>query len=315
MVATDGHIPVLAAEVLEQLQASVGSRRLLDATFGGGGHSRAWLEAAAGNTVHALDADPEAAPRAERLRTDFSDRFTFAPGNFEDLGELTAGEFDAILFDLGLSSFHFDTPERGFAFRHDGPLDMRLDPREGCSAHTFLERADHFELVRAIRDYGEEPRWRRIVDVIERARGTDALRRTVAFAELIENALGPAARRKSKIHPATRTFQGVRIAVNRELEVIERALPQAFSRLRVGGRLAVISFHSLEDRIAKRYFRHLAGRPESSRDNRPADERPVYGRELTRRPLVPGEAECTANPRARSAKLRVIEKTAPFSVS
>jgi 16S rRNA (cytosine1402-N4)-methyltransferase len=308
MVAAQGHLPVMADEVLAHLGASLGPLRLLDATLGGGGHTRAFLAAHEGNTVHALDADPEAAERAVPLVEEFPARFSFAFGNFERLADLAPGEFDAVLFDLGLSSYHFDTPERGFAFRHDGPLDMRLDPRQGLTAHTFLERADHFELVHAIRDYGEEPRWRRIVDAIERARGTAALARTVPFAALVEQALGPAARRQSRIHPATRTFQGIRIAINRELEVIESALPPAFAKLRPGGRLAVISFHSLEDRLVKRFFRRLSGRPETSRDHRPADERSVHAREITRRPLIPGEAECARNPRSRSAKLRVLEK-------
>lgn len=308
MVTAHGHIPVMAAEVLEHLRAAAGQGRFLDATFGGGGHTRRLLEAHAGNTVFALDTDPEAAPRAAALAEAFPSRFTFAAGNFESLGTLAPGEFDGILFDFGLSSFHFDTPERGFAFRLDGPLDMRLDPTSGETAHAFLERATRHELIRALRDFGEEPRWRRVVDAIERARGTEALSRTVAFATLVEEALGPAARRQSRIHPATRTFQGIRIAINRELEVIETALPAAFAKLRTGGRMAVISFHSLEDRLVKRYFRHLAGRPEGVRDNRPADLRPVHALEVTRRPLVPGEAECEQNPRARSAKLRVIEK-------
>ncbi|MFW6353106.1 MAG: 16S rRNA (cytosine(1402)-N(4))-methyltransferase RsmH [Verrucomicrobiota bacterium] len=315
MVASEGHIPVLLAEVLDHLRAREGSQRLLDATFGGGGHTRAFLEAHPGNTVHALDADPEAAARAAVLAEAYPGRFTFARGNFAELAALSEGVFDGILFDLGLSSFHFDTAERGFSFRHDGPLDMRLDPERGEPASAFLEQASADELRRAIRNYGEEPSWRRVVQAIERARGTDALRRTVPFAALVEEALGPAARHRSRIHPATRTFQGIRIAVNRELEVIESALPAAFDRLRSGGRLAVISFHSLEDRIVKRFCRRMAGRPETARDHRAADERTVYARELSRRPLAPGEAECNANPRARSAKLRVLEKTQEFSAA
>lgn len=308
MVETQGHIPVLLDEVLEHLRAKAGPRRFLDATFGGGGHTRALLAAHPENTVEGLDTDPEAAPRAAALADTLGDRFAFSAGNFEDLASLANGTFDGILFDFGLSSFHFDTAERGFSFRLDGPLDMRLDPQRGETAHEFLERASRPELIKAIRQYGEETSWRRIVDAIERARGTQVLARTLSLAQLIETTLGPAARRNSRIHPATKTFQGIRIAINRELEVIETALPLAFAKLNHGGRLAVISFHSLEDRIVKRYFRRLAGRPETSRDHRPSDERPVYAREITRRPVVPTDEECARNPRARSAKLRVIEK-------
>jgi 16S rRNA (cytosine1402-N4)-methyltransferase len=308
MFESEGHIPVMRAEVLEQLCAVAGPRAFLDATFGGGGHTRALLDAHAGNTVQALDTDPEAAPRAAVLSAEYGQRFSFLMGNFEHLGTLVTASFDGILFDFGLSSFHYDTAERGFAFRLDGPLDMRLNPTEGRTAHQFLEEASRHELIVAIRQYGEESRWRRIVDAIEQARGTEALSGTLAFAALVENALGPSARRHSRIHPATKTFQGIRIAINRELEVIETALPLAFAKLNPGGRLAVISFHSLEDRLVKRYFRRLGGRPESARDNRPSDERTVFGREITRRPLAPTDAECAANPRSRSAKLRVIEK-------
>ena len=310
MVEAPGHHPVLCATVVDLLAAAAGPRRFLDATFGGGGHSRAILAAHPGNIVHALDTDPEAAPRAAALSVEVPGRLVFTPGNFEHLAELVKGPFDGILFDFGLSSFHFDTPERGFSFRHEGPLDMRLNPETGLSARTFLETAEREELVRAIRNYGEEQQWRRIVDAILRARGTEALASTQGFAALVAEAKGPAAARQRRIHPATQTFQGIRIAINRELEVIETALPAAFAALAPGGRLAVISFHSLEDRLAKRFFRRMAGRPEGRFDNRPSDQRAVHAHELTRRPVTPAAEECEANPRARSAKLRVLEKRA-----
>ncbi len=301
-------MPVLRDAVLELLEAGQAPARWLDATFGGGGHTRALLEAHPGSRVVAFDTDPAAVERAEEVRREFGARFEFVATNFEALEERTEGLFDGILFDLGLSSFHLDTPERGFSFRQDGPLDMRLDPERGESAHEFLERASRHDLVQAVRNYGEEARWRRVVEAIEGARGTGALARTTTFAALVEEAIGPAARRYTRIHPATKTFQGIRIAINRELEVIETALPAAFARLAPGGRLAVISFHSLEDRIVKRYFRRMAGRPEHARDNRGADEREVHAKEITRRPVTPAEDECAANPRARSAKLRVLRK-------
>lgn len=304
-----GHVPVLRGEVLDALQAAHGGRRLLDGTFGGGGHARAMLEAAETNEVVALDADPDAVARAHALGEVFAGRFHFIAANFERLAEVVTGPFDGMLFDLGLSSFHFDTPGRGFSFRFDAPLDMRLNPEEGVPASEFLETADREDLIRAVRNYGEEPRWRAVVDAILAARGTGKLQRTSGFAELLGEILRVPRGRGSHLHPATRTFQGVRIAVNRELDVLETMLPAAFDALAVGGRMAVISFHSLEDRIVKRFFRRLAGRPEHRRDRLPQDLRTVRGRELSRRPIVPSEVETDQNPRARSAKLRVFEKT------
>lgn len=307
---TQGHVPVLCDEVLDALRIAGGGRRVLDGTFGGGGHTRAILQAAATNEVVALDADPEAAARAEEVARAFPGRFTFHSTNFEHLAEVVEGPFDGMLFDLGLSSFHFDTPERGFSFRFDAPLDMRLNPEEGEPASVFLETASRGDLVRAVRNYGEEPRWRAAVDAILAARGSGKLQRTLSFAELLDAVLRvPTGRgRTPRLHPATRVFQGVRIAVNRELEALETLLPAAFDALAVGGRLAVISFHSLEDRIVKRYFRYLSGRPGHRHDPLPQDLRAVYGRELSRRPITPSEAEIGQNPRARSAKLRVFEK-------
>ncbi len=312
---TGGHIPVLLENVLLGIEAANGPKRLLDGTFGGGGHARALLEAHPGNTLVALDVDPEAAPRAEALAKEVAGRLSFIPGNFEDIDELTEGVFDGMLFDFGLSSYHYDTAERGFAFRLDGPMDMRLNPNEGQTAGEFLENAPEADIIRAIRGYGEEKMWRRIVQAILSARGTGELQQTLSFSRMIEEVVGPAARRRSKIHPATRTFQGIRIAINRELEVIENVLPKAFERLKIGGILAVISFHSLEDRIAKRFCRKMSGRPEGARDNRTADQRSVYAVEISRRPISPNDAECEINPRSRSAKLRLLRKTAEIPAS
>ena len=305
-VAETGHIPVLLPEVMDVLGAGRGGLRVLDATFGGGGHARAFLER--GNSVVALDCDPEAAERARDLERAFPGRFSFSGMNFERLDETVEGPFDAVLFDLGLSSFHYDTADRGFSFRHDGPLDMRLDPRAGMTAAEFLETADRRDLIRAVRHYGEEPSWRRVVAAVEAARGTEALRTTSAFAQLVVEALPRRPGPPPRIHPATRVFQGIRIAVNRELEVIETALPKAFAALAPGGRMAVISFHSLEDRIVKRFFRRAAGMPEHARDSAPQQSRKVSAKLLNRRPVTPPESETAMNPRARSAKLRALEK-------
>lgn len=302
------HLPVLLDQVITHLRVTDGGMRVLDATFGGGGHTGSILEAASDNSVVALDADPAAATRAEGIARKFPDRFTFISCNFSDFAARVSGQFDAILFDLGLSSFQFDTPERGFSFRFDAPADMRLDPRVGIPASDFLERASREEMVRAIRNFGEEPRWRAVVDALINARGTGKLSRTASLAELISAVVGTPKGRPSRIHPATRSFQGIRIAVNGELDVLESVLPDAFAALTPGGRLAVISFHSLEDRMVKRFFRRMAGRAEHARDTVPQDFRKVYATEVTRRPVIPSDEETRSNPRSRSAKLRVLEK-------
>jgi len=305
------HIPVLLDEVLNALRVEEGGSRYLDGTFGGGGHTRAILDGHPENTVIALDTDPEAKARAAELSFSYGERFTFYAANFEDLDSVVTGSFDGILFDFGLSSFHYDIAERGFSFRHDGPVDMRLNPEEGEPASVFLETAPREAMIRAIRQYGEEVRWRVVVDAIMGARGTGRLSRTTSLAELISEAVGPRFAARSKIHPATKSFQGIRISVNRELEVIESVLPKAFSLLNPGGRMAVISFHSLEDRLVKRYFRRLVGRPENRFDSCPLDLREIHATEMSRKPITPSEDEVGRNPRSRSSKMRVIEKVLP----
>ncbi len=304
---TSGHEPVLLREVLGFLQPTVGGK-FLDCTFGGGGHSRALLEAAEGVRVLALDRDPEAAQRAQSLAAEFPGRLTFLDRDFGRLSEVSETAFDGILFDFGVSSFQLDAPGRGFSFRNDAEADMRLDPRVGVPASRWLETATEEMLVRAVRDFGEEKHWRRVTRALQAARGTGALERTASLAVVVSGAIPPRDRLASRIHPATRSFQGIRIAVNDELGAIERALPAAFAKLRPGGVLCAISFHSLEDRPVKQYFRWVCGRPVNADDATPQDLRTRLAQALTGRPVAPSPAEAEANPRSRSAKLRAVRK-------
>lgn len=301
----DGHVPVLSEETLAFLEPENGGL-YLDCTFGGGGHSRMILEAA-DCVVVALDQDPAAEARAVRLVEEFGERFRFHRTNFANLEKLEEGPFDGILFDFGVSSFQLDQLDRGFSFRGEAPLDMRMNPELGQSAADWLANASRRELQVALRDYGEEKNWRRIADAIVEARALSPLLTTKDLSDLILSCTPARQRYASKIHPATKSFQGIRIAVNNEIEVIELGLPAAFERLKPNGRLCVISFHSLEDRIAKVLFRRWAGRPEPG-DNRPQDMREVKAELLTRRPAMASDKEIAVNARSRSAKLRALRK-------
>lgn len=304
---SQGHASVLLDEVIGLLEPRPNAR-FLDCTFGGGGHTRALLCAAPGVSVVALDRDPAAHERSRDLVSASQGLLSLVDSDFGALPNLDLGEFDGVLFDLGVSSFQLDEASRGFSFRVDAPADMRMDPRHGLPASLWLERAAEDDIAYAVREYGEERHWRRITRAIVEARGTGALASTAALASLIAGAIPARDRALSRIHPATRAFQGIRIAVNDELGAVERALPAAFSMLRPGGVLCVISFHSLEDRIVKLLFRRWCGQPEGREDSRPQDERVRLAEPLTRRPLVPGDAELSSNPRSRSAKLRALRK-------
>ncbi|HEX4871968.1 MAG TPA: 16S rRNA (cytosine(1402)-N(4))-methyltransferase RsmH [Nevskiaceae bacterium] len=287
------HRPVMLAESLAGLQPRRGGC-YIDATYGRGGHSEALLEALAGEgQLHALDQDP-AAIAAGQARHGGRPGFTLHHRNFGELGALLAecglsGAVDGILLDLGVSSPQLDQPERGFSFSQDGPLDMRMDPGRGEPVSAWLARAKEAEIADVLFHYGEERASRRIARRLVEARSQAPITRTAQLAELIQRALpGP----RQKIHPATRSFQALRIFINRELEVLPQALSAAAEGLRSGGRLAVISFHSLEDRIVKRFIREAGSRLKA------------ISREFA------SDAECADNPRARSAVLRVAEKQA-----
>ncbi|MGH7728997.1 MAG: 16S rRNA (cytosine(1402)-N(4))-methyltransferase RsmH [Vulcanimicrobiaceae bacterium] len=279
---------MLLAEALAGLAVAPGGL-YLDATFGRGGHSRAIV--AAGGRVLALDRDPQAL-----VPDDLAAAVTLVHADFSELGRVLAAQaiasVDGVLFDLGVSSPQLDDAARGFSFAHDGPLDMRMSG-EGPTAYDLLARASERELAEIFFSYGEEPRARRVARAIVAARSAGRLpERTVAFAALVAGALQVRGRRERN-HPATRIFQALRIAVNDELDALERGLDAASERTRPGGRIVAISFHSLEDRIVKHRFRDdLRLRP------------------IVRRPLLASEAERAANPRARSAKLRIAERSA-----
>ncbi len=307
-----GHIPVLLAEVVAALKPTDGER-YLDGTFGGGGYTQALLDKAECQVI-ALDRDPDAIAAGQALAARYPGRLLLIEGRFGDMAELLESEgvraVDAVALDLGVSSMQFDQPERGFSFRASGPLDMRMEKR-GPSAADLVNEADEAELADIFWRYGEERRSRRVARAIVEQRKQKPIETTAELAEIVRRAVGPSA--KDESDPATRAFQALRIAVNDELGELERGLAAAEQVLAPGGRLAVVSFHSLEDRAVKEFVRARSGRtPAPSRHAPPRGEQPAATlRDLTRRPVVPSEAELATNPRARSARLRVAEKISP----
>lgn len=303
--ATSWHEPVLRAEVVALLRPAPG-RVFLDGTIGGGGHAEALL--AAGARVVGLDRDRESLDHAARRLASFGDRFTTVQGNFADAPEVpeivAAAPFDGALLDLGVSSHQLDTPERGFSFRHDGPLDMRMDSAAGEPVAILVNSADEAELTRLFREYGEEPQARRVARAIVAEREHLPFTRTGQLAALIEKVLG----RRGRVHPATRVFQALRIAVNDEIGSLRRALVSIPPLLKASARFVVITFHSLEDRAVKTFFRagseQWLDRPEWPAP-RPNPE--WRFRDLTRKPLSAVPGETGRNPRSRSARLRSVE--------
>ena len=304
------HIPVLLHPAVDAL--AIDARpdgTFVDATFGRGGHSRLILERLGpGGRLIAIDRDPDALAAAQALD---DPRFTPAQARFSELqatlAALRAGEADGVLFDLGVSSPQIDDPRRGFGFRSDGPLDMRMDPTRGKGAAEWLEQADEAEIRGVISNYGEERFAKQIAKAIVAARRGGPLRRTGELAAVVAAAVRT---REPGQNPATRTFQALRIHVNQELEELSLALPQALAALRASGRLAVISFHSLEDRIVKNFMRSGARPTLPERLPVRAREMPPPRLRIVGPPQRPGPGEIAANPRARSAVLRVAEKLA-----
>jgi len=283
----------MAVEMPAWLGAAPG-HVLVDLTVGGGGHAAGWLRATAPTgTVVASDRDASALALARRELAPFGERVRWLHGTAPECLARLADEglgADAILLDLGLSSMQLDDPGRGFSLRDDGPLDMRMDRGQELTAADLLNTASPQELERALREWGGEPAASRVVRAIVARRATRPFRSTGDLRTVVESALG---HRGGRIHPATRTFQGLRIAVNRELELLEQALPLARALLAPGGRLAVLSFHSGEDRLVKQAFRAA---------EREGDEL------LTPKAVVPGREEIRINPRSRSARLRVLRR-------
>jgi 16S rRNA (cytosine1402-N4)-methyltransferase len=289
------HVPVMAAEVVELLSAPH-PRVIVDATVGTGGHALALLGAAREARLVGIDRDGDALVLARERLLEFAARVELVQADFAEIGRVMreAGieRADAIVADLGMSSFALDDPERGFSFRANGPLDMRMDRRARLRAYDIVNEETEEEIVRIIRDYGEERKARRVTRGIVEARRRRPIATTAELRAIVERALGP--RRHGGMHPATRTFQALRIAVNNELESLAGFLNAAPGMLAPGGRLAVIAYHSLEDRAVKERFRELARLGEYEN--------------LTAKVIKPSPAEVARNPRARSARLRCLER-------
>jgi 16S rRNA (cytosine1402-N4)-methyltransferase len=306
------HVPVMLNEVLAALRPSPGSV-IVDGTFGAGGYSAALLQA--GASVIAIDRDPTAIAAGGRFVEAHAGRLMLCEGRFGELDAIARqaghGQADGVVLDIGVSSMQIDEAGRGFSFRQDGPLDMRMEGR-GASAADVVNRAQQKDLTRIIGILGEERRAAQIAGAIARRRDAQPFHRTLDLAGLVEGVLG----RKpgDRIHPATRTFQALRMFVNRELQELASALCAAERLLRAGGRLAVVTFHSLEDRLVKRFFAERAEEQGGSRHLPATTARDLSFAYEKRGAIAPTQAEVDANPRARSAKLRYAVRTAAAAI-
>lgn len=303
-MAIVGHEPVMVQEVLYFLSPRDGELHV-DGTFGAGGYSRAIL-AAADCRVIALDRDPDAVARGQSLMREFPGRFTVVRGNFSDIFKIIldtgASKVDGIVLDLGVSNMQLTNPARGFSFQHDGPLDMRMS-LAGVTAENIINSQSESELADLIFEFGEERRSRAIAKAIVRARKEKPIKRTAELAEIVSRAVG----RGGRIHPATRTFQALRIFVNHEIEELKAGLQQTAISLSTGGRLVVVSFHSLEDREVKTFFRSRSGRavkPSRHQPRKPFQDTSQIFVQSTHNAVKPQVEEIAINPRARSARLR-----------
>lgn len=303
------HLPVLPEEAATWMAAGAG-QFIIDGTLGGGGHSEIFLKA--GARVLGVDRDPEALAQARKRLAVFGERFSTWEGNFSGIGEIPeirmGQRADGLLMDLGVSSRQLDSAERGFSFMREGPLDMRMGPSSPRTAADIVNGWSEADLVRILFAYGEEPKARRIAGAILRQRAERPFVTTLDLANCVEKAVG----RHGRTHPATKTFQAIRMAVNEELESLAMALAAAPAALKPGGRLLIITFHSLEDRLVKRFLKHRStefldepGWPE------PRQNPDYQFRLLSRKAIIPSAAEISMNPRARSAKLRVAQLLEP----
>lgn len=303
--ASQPHVPVLLAEVLAALDPVAG-KRVVDGTFGAGGYSRALLEA--GADVIGIDRDPHVRPFAEALSADFPGRFSFISGTFSELDELVAsansGQIDAVVLDIGVSSMQLDEAARGFSFMRDGPLDMRMS-QSGTSAADLVNTLDETDLANLLFGLGEERKSRRIAKAVVAARTEAPIETTAQLAAIIESAIG---RRPGDMHPATRSFQALRIAVNREFDQLVQALFAAERLLEEGGVLVVVTFHSLEDRIVKRFLAQVEPGAKGSR-HLPRGEEAQARWSPVAKAQKPGRGEVDRNPRARSAVIRSAVRT------
>ena len=303
------HLPVMPEEVIEMMEAGPG-KFIIDGTLGGGGHSELLLKT--GARVLGVDRDPEALAHAEKRLSVFGARFSTFHANFSEIPsyeEIAAGGLaDGLLLDLGVSSRQLDSAERGFSFMREGPLDMRMGPNATMTAAELVNRWSEAEITRILQIYGEEPRSRRIAGAIVAQREKKPFATTLELAACIESAVG----RSSKIHPATRSFQAIRMAINEELESLASILASASKILKPGGRLLVITFHSLEDRMVKRFLRHHS-EPYIDDPTWPAPRpNPDFQyRLISKKAIAPSQTETASNPRARSAKLRVAQLCGP----